>query len=98
MITRFEIIDHRKGAPEPARKVIVSPVRSDHPNTKVTYQIQDDGQTLKVFLSDGKSVEQLNKALSDLRQEIWEANQFVSIPELEKYMRSVLREIENDDY
>lgn len=45
MITRLEIIDWTKDG----RTVIVSP----EDNKEVTYSIQDDGRTLKVFVEDG---------------------------------------------
>lgn len=43
MITRLEIIDKN------GREVIVSPTDGK----RITYSIQDDGRTLKVFVEEG---------------------------------------------
>lgn len=54
MITRLEVIDFTKDLDHGGgRTIIVSPTDGK----KVTYDIQDDGRTLKVFVdSEGKQV------------------------------------------
>lgn len=44
-VTRFEVIDHRKDAPTPGRVVVAYDAR-------IQVSTQDDGRTMKVFLSD----------------------------------------------
>ncbi len=52
-ITRFEVIDHREGGDLNNRgRVFVTGIQ---PNLKVEVSIQDEGRTMKVFLSDRKA-------------------------------------------
>lgn len=48
-ITRFEVIDWREGSNAPGRILV-----EWHPRLEVYYELQDEGQTLKVFLKDRK--------------------------------------------
>lgn len=48
-VNRFEVIDHRKAAGNNNRIVIVPISEAD---CEVSFDFQDDGKTLKVFVSD----------------------------------------------
>lgn len=44
-VTRFEVIDHRNGSLKPGRAFVVH-------GCKIELSYQDDGRTLKVFISE----------------------------------------------
>jgi len=47
-LTRFEVIDHRKKASEPGRRLVLWEVDP----MEVAVSVQDNGQTVKVFIYD----------------------------------------------
>lgn len=48
LVNRIEVIDHTSTAKEPGRVL----VKWDETNFEVTFSEQDEGRTLKIFLTD----------------------------------------------
>lgn len=57
-VTRFEVIDHRTrlGSGVNGRVLVIDPRSPQELPTKVKLSYQDDGKTLKVFLTDRKAI------------------------------------------
>lgn len=51
-VTRFEVIDHRTGELRNGRVFAIKILESED---RIEFSLQDDGRTLKVFLSDVSS-------------------------------------------
>lgn len=51
-IKRFEVIDHREKSDNFGRRLVIGSLSENQEFIKCELSIQDDGQTIKIFLSD----------------------------------------------